>query len=333
MTHPLGDMPALQPYLTPLRALGYTTYEQLISAAQTAGPELAAYLGLESLNPLLAQITTPPSAISEELREQLDALPCALGVALDRVPRLTNAPTFTPPMAPMPQVNLIAKLPPIRNQGSRGTCVAHAALAAYEHALTTQGAYQDLSEQFLYWNCKRNDNQSNISGTYLGVGFPALKRDGCCLEPIWPYVPVPIAGNEGHEPPPSGAQLEALAFRLNGFHQLSATSVRDIKNELARERCVAVSIPVFNSWHLSPEIRRTGEITNPIPGEFQNGGHAICLVGYVDIADSPEIDGGRFLVRNSWGTTWGIDSPYGPGYGTIPYSYIAKFGMEAYTIE
>ncbi len=253
-------------------------------------------------------------------------------IRLPFVDGLDPAPAFTPPVTLQPQVNLIPQLPEIRNQGQRGTCVAHATLATYEHFLKIQGAYQDLSEQFLYWNCKRNDNLPTTSGTYLGVSFPLLRRDGCCPETTWPYNPAPISGNEGHDPPPNGAQLAALPFKPADFRQLSPTSVKDIKSELVRERCVTISVPVFNSWHLSREIRRTGEITNPVPNEMQSGGHALCLVGYVDMPASPEIDGGRFLVRNSWGTTWAIDSPYGAGYGTIPYSYIAKFGMEAYTI-
>ncbi len=69
----------------------------------------------------------------------------------------------------------------------------------------------------------------------------------------------------------------------------------------------------------------------PVPNEVRVGGHAMCLVGYVDMPN-PGLGGGRFILRNSWGTSWGIDSQYGPGYGTIPYAYIARMGAEAYSI-
>ena len=59
------------------------------------------------------------------------------------------------------------------------------------------------------------------------------------------------------------------------------------------------------------------------------GGHAVCLVGYQDSASSP--GGGYFIVRNSWDTTWAYQSPYGAGYGTIPYQYIANEAWEAFT--
>ena len=114
-----------------------------------------------------------------------------------------------------------------------------------------------------------------------------------------------------------------LTFRLANFQNLAPTSVADIKATLADARCVAFSIPVFNSWYASPQIAYTGDITLPIPGEVRTGGHAMCFVGYVDSADEEPIGGRRFIVRNSWDTTWGIACPYGPGYGTIPYRAFA----------
>jgi len=44
---------------------------------------------------------------------------------------------------------------------------------------------------------------------------------------------------------------------------------------------------VFNSWYMSAETHRTGKITLPLPGEHPSGGHAWCIVGYVDDADVP----------------------------------------------
>ncbi len=41
--------------------------------------------------------------------------------------------------------------------------------------------------------------------------------------------------------------LEALTYRVVEYKQLAPTSAADIQNELQRGRCVAFSIPVFNS--------------------------------------------------------------------------------------
>ena len=40
------------------------------------------------------------------------------------------------------------------------------------------------------------------------------------------------------------------------------------------------------------------------------GGHAVCLVGYNNFK-------GLWLLRNSWGTSWGQ-----AGYFTLPYAYL-----------
>jgi C1A family cysteine protease len=161
-----------------------------------------------------------------------------------------------------------------------------------------------------------------------------LETDGCCLESTWPYNPTTIAGNEGQGPPPAQAAAEAKDFMAPSVHQIAATSIIDIKSELAHNHCVAFSIPVFDSWYNNPEVQRTGEIVNPIPNEESGEGHAMCFVGYEDIPDQPDLGGGKFYIRNSWNSEWATESVLGSaGYGTIPYSYIGRFGREAYTIE
>jgi C1A family cysteine protease len=87
---------------------------------------------------------------------------------------------------------------------------------------------------------------------------------------------------------------------------------------------------VYNSWYLSASVRNTGRITMRLGSEPVAGGHAVCLVGYQDNPASP--GGGYFILRNSWGTAWGNLSPYGRGYGTIPYRYIATDCWEAFAL-
>jgi len=310
--------------------------EQLVSAAQVAGPELASYLGIPRSKFSLMMNTASANAMAIPMSSAkiIQQAVYSLGYAIDQATQPISAPVATSITQAVPaNVNLTGQMPPVRNQGDRGTCVAHAALAVYEHLLGTVGATQDLSEQYLYWNCKRSDGIPNVSGTWLSTAFPLLQRDGVCPEADWPYNPNIVLGNEGHHPPPPGAQLSALSFRPNSVRQLSPTFVADIKAELASGRCVAFSIPVFNSWYGSQWVAHTGDITMPIPNEIRAGGHAMCLVGYIDLPNNPELGFGRFILRNSWGQAWGITSSYGAGYGTIPFAYLAKLGSEAYSLS
>ncbi|MBZ5627386.1 MAG: C1 family peptidase [Acidobacteriia bacterium] len=346
--HLIDSLKLAPEHKSALKRLGYISLEQLAGAAQISGRELAAYLG-EPIDKIMGQIsvaaTILPAAAAKtirtaeyplgfsvhryfEARAKAAAAPLSAG-SLATFQRLAAA---VPKPAVKAEVNLIPQMPPIRNQGERGTCVAHAALSAFEHSLNVNGSYVDLSEQFLYWNCKRNDGALNEEGTYLGVAWPLLQRDGCCTELKWPYDPVPQAGNEGQGPPRKGAQAEALQWRVPQFTELAATAVDDIKSELEQGRCVSFSVPVYNSWYRNDWVAYTGNITMPVPNEVRVGGHAMCLVGYVDLPDQPGFGGGSFLLRNSWGDQWAIEGAYGVGYGTIPYAYIARYCMEAYSM-
>ncbi|MBZ5726650.1 MAG: C1 family peptidase [Acidobacteriia bacterium] len=330
----IEDVPELKDHAERLQSLGYRNTDQVVGAAKAAGDSLARYLkldgkALEALMRSIPRRPQPKGIQAPALRKG------ALGVRLDRVPRprraLMMSAIAATPLPPM--VNRIAEMRPVRDQAERGTCVAHAATAAAEHYWRSQNQVVDLSRQFLYWDCKQHDGHPDEEGTWIGVAMPQLQSDGCCLEAAWPYVTTQGA-SEGQGPAPDGATAAAAPYKIPSFRQLAPASLLDIKGELARGRCVAFSIPVYNSWYQNDEVARTGEIVNPIPGEEDVGGHAMCFVGYQDIAGEPDLGGGKFYLRNSWDSYWATESVLGqPGYGTIPYSYIARFGSEAYSID
>lgn len=329
----LQDSPQLAPYAAAMQALGYRSAEQFLATAAVEPDALAKYLKIDA-NSLRAIVVTAapatmPSAVHSPRRKH------PLGVRLDRIRRssvsLMRAPGTVAALPPT--ANLIAEMQPIRDQGTRGTCVAHASAAAAEHYWRNNGRNVDLSRQFLYWDCKQHDGDPNDEGTWVAVAMARLQADGCCLEATWPYVMDPIPNNESQNPPPQPASAEAAEYVVPQFHQIAPTAVPDIKGALAGGRCVAFSIPVFNSWYMNDEVTRTGEIVNPLPGEANVGGHAMCFVGYEDLPGDAATGGGRFYLRNSWGVAWATQPILGTqGYGTISYSYIAANCSEAYAI-
>jgi C1A family cysteine protease len=222
-------------------------------------------------------------------------------------------------------VNFARFMPRIRDQGSRGTCVAFAFTAVHEFYEYRNSI--DFSEQFIYYMAKQLDGIKNSCGTYLWAAAKALNQSGQCREAVWPYNP--NSGCNNHGTMPKTAPSDANRYKMN-CSQVNPRSVSDIKTKLANRCLVSFGIPVFNSWYQSQTVARTGKITMPLPNEGSIGGHAMCLIGYQDDKSYP--GGGYFILRNSWNTGWGANCPYGAGNGTIPYQYISNYSWEAFAM-
>ncbi|MBI3942687.1 MAG: C1 family peptidase [Chloroflexi bacterium] len=311
-----------------LAELWITTAEDLAGAAvQVNGVQgLSAHLGLTEAETIAlveqAQAALPPDVSFApgdidrrslgSLDEPKDEEPDAGAVSFAVLP---------------PKTDLRARMPPVRDQGGRGTCVAHACAAVREYLLGEQSPAGNLSEQYLYWDCKQRDGYAG-AGTYISTAMTCLLEDGVCAEDVWPYNPEQVAGNEGQGPPPATASQEAAGRRISKTDKLKARGVDDIRQVLANNQPVAFAVPVYTFWFAEPG-RSTGDLRMPLPTDHEEGGHAMCMVGYEDDPDVP--GGGFFLVRNSWGTGWGFRNEAGPGHARIPYAYIENYASAAHT--
>jgi C1A family cysteine protease len=84
-----------------------------------------------------------------------------------------------------------------------------------------------------------------------------------------------------------------------------------MKGCLASGYPFALGFTVYDSFE-SAEVASTGIVPMPTRSESVLGGHAVLAVGYDDSQQ-------RFLVRNSWGNSWGMQ-----GYFTMPYTYLTS---------
>jgi C1A family cysteine protease len=85
---------------------------------------------------------------------------------------------------------------------------------------------------------------------------------------------------------------------------------------------VMIGISVFDSFE-SDEVASTGIVPMPLATESLLGGHCMYAIGYDDKRKA-------FLVRNSWGSNWGI-----AGNCWIPYDYLGStnFGADYWVIK
>lgn len=251
----------------------------------------------------------------------------ARAVSPDPLPALASAHRGVAAASP-PNVSLVSKFPAIRNQKDRGTCVAFATVGFLEfHRMNSGGSARRFSEQFVYWGCKKDDGIPSSEGTFVSTARSVISNRGACLGSTWKYNPIPVPGNEGQGPPPAGAENEATNFLYTTAKAVAAKNPMKIRDRLDAGQPVVLSVKTFSSWDF-PTVGDTGEVPMPLPGSVSDGGHAICVVGYELNPRFP--GGGAFIIRNSWGKTWGKLSRFAPGYGTLFFDYVKKYSLEAY---
>lgn len=211
---------------------------------------------------------------------------------------------FPPPVFP-PVFDLRPMLPPVYDQGDLGSCSCNATAAAFAYDAKKQGE-PDLegSRLFLYYNVRVIEGSVNQdSGAQLRDVMNSAVSTGICQETTWPYDIAQFTA----QPPPQ-AYTEAKAHEATQYQRV-VLSLNAIKMALTTEGPVVFGISVYDSFE-SDAVAQTGIVPLPAPTESCLGGHALCLAGYDDSTQC-------FLVRNSWGSSWGIG-----GYCWIPYTYI-----------
>jgi len=340
---PLQNLSQIKPSVVEaLRPLWITTVEELVTTAyEDKGRKGLARLlkaKMEEVETLAGDLLP---LIPQEIRVQIGAVPRAFGRGaldtLDRRRKRGPLPGLPVPKELPPRATLLERMPNVRDQGYRGTCVAHACATVREYLLGDKK--MDLSEQFLYWAARQEWLSSIIfqdrPGALLANGMAALQKYGVCAEADWPYNPNPVAGDEEQGIPPAEILEKAKAYRIQQSVPLVSHDVYSLKAHLAGGYPIAFTLPTFNYW-TAIMIDRTGAIRLPMSTEgtrnpivWLESAHALCLVGYQDDASVP--GGGYFLVRNSWGTQWATQCPDGQGYGWLPYAYLQKYGLTAFT--
>jgi C1A family cysteine protease len=206
--------------------------------------------------------------------------------------------------------DLRAKCPPVYDQGQLGSCTANAIGAAVEFDRMKQKLSDFVpSRLFIYYNERKIEGTvPTDSGAMIRDGIKSVASDGVCPEPEWPYVIARFATR-----PPAKCYRDAKLDRAVSYQSI-VPNLNQMKGCLASGYPFLFGFTVYESFE-TEAVRRTGHVPMPGWAERAVGGHAVMAVGY-DEAEQ------WFLVRNSWGTNWGIK-----GYFTMPYPYLVQPGL------
>jgi len=229
---------------------------------------------------------------------------------------------YAAPMAklgPLPsRVSLRRHCPKVYNQGQIGSCTANAIAAAIEFDRMKQKLADFIpSRLFIYYNERRIEHSVPLdNGAQIRDGIKSVGKEGVCPETEWPYDDTPANPNTNVWPsgatpaqkPPKSCYTDAKKFRAVSYQRVDRT-LSQMKGCLADGYPFVFGFTVYDSFE-SAEVARTGVLEMPAPREGVIGGHAVLAVGYEDKTQ-------RFMVRNSWGSSWGKR-----GYFTMPYSYL-----------
>ncbi len=205
---------------------------------------------------------------------------------------------------------------------SGNSCVAFAACALKEWQETIEhekevlagkkdhreGKEYNLSEQWIYWNCKKIDPWPNSEGTNLRSAMRVLNKIGVPTEQAWGYTDDKVNIGE----PESWAYMIARWNLIGSYWRISGLD--QIKKALI-ESPIIIGMACFREMYGNLEH---GLIPYPAnPGEVMSH-HAVCVVGYDE-------EKKLLKFKNSWSKFWGD-----VGYGYIPYDYVRDFVWDAW---
>ena len=192
----------------------------------------------------------------------------------------------------------------VEDQKDLGSCTANALAGALEYLMKKDKVkVSDMSRLFIYYNERVMEGSvRSDSGAEIRDGIKTLAKQGACREKSWPYDIAKFA-----KKPPKVCYTEALDYQILSYARIN--TLDEMRACLADGYPVVFGFSVYDGFE-SQQIAKTGVVELPKKGEKMAGGHAVLAVGYDDAAK-------HLIVRNSWGTDWGMK-----GYFTLPYGYV-----------
>jgi C1A family cysteine protease len=188
-------------------------------------------------------------------------------------------------------------VPAIRDQGQCGSCWAFGTTAVVESAIGIFGKQSvNLSEQFVV-DC--NQNQFSCDGGDWSFEM-FQKPEGGVLENDYPYT--------AYDGNCYGSKV-AHPFLIDSFNVLDSPGVDAIKNTIYTYGAVGVSMSVCGSF---PGY--SGGVYDSSECDYADRNHIVSLVGWDDTVSHSK-GKGAWILRNSWGDSWGDN-----GYAKIAYN-------------
>jgi C1A family cysteine protease len=200
----------------------------------------------------------------------------------------------------------------ISNQYNLSSCVANATADACESQIarrlnTSPANVPDLSRLFIYWNARNLMNPpatNNDNGTQIYLAFDSIMRYGVPNELTWSYDTSKVAVK-----PNWLSYREAIQNKIKAYYRIEATGNDRV---LQCIKALYSGCPVVFGTSVAKSFLSAGSGVVNLPSDSFIGKHAMIITGWSASKQA-------FEVRNSWGTTFGVN-----GYCWMHKDYIAE---------
>ena len=219
-------------------------------------------------------------------------------------------------------LDLREHMSPIRDQGTRGACVAFATCAVKEYQEMKQhgfsGAYRkgryDLSEEFIYQQVAQKGG-----GSFIRDAMKIINHQGVAREAHMPYdnrgrdFDAPYKIDDDWRRKYRRALGDARKARTANYAVIGG--IMEAKQSLLTNGPLVIGMRWHNAW-----FNPRNNIIRQQRDRNWMGGHAFVICGFDDSKK-------QFIIRNSWGTDWGED-----GYGYMDYDVVSYADARMWTM-
>lgn len=207
-------------------------------------------------------------------------------------------------------IDLTGALGPVRDQGSRGTCLAFALSELHRHK---HGIDELLSPEYLYRAAAAiTPGWKPMGGLPVSAGLKAVAAPGQPQEAHCPYQPCE---------PTVGPTIPSGTFPLYSSPGAQmGVSVAQVTASIQGGTPFGLVLKLTGTFFVPVD----GLVTFPAPLAATNAVHAVVAAGL----GTHSVLGPFILIRNSWGETWGDK-----GNAWLPASYVQQHGLSMFEVN